>query len=474
MLLRVTYPAVTIDQYLPLLSPQLVNDLTALAQEVGHLRFVHLNSTAVGGGVAEILQSLVPFMNALGVETERVVINPPPEFFQATKHIHNLLQGAEGSLSPEESETYYQAIQDVAQSIRQRCLKADVWFLHDPQLLPLGRFLTKEVGEVRLWVCHIDLTAPNRRVMESLLPLTQDYDGLIFSLDSYVPSGLDGQMPVYIVPPAIDPLTVKNIALAGDEALKIVAAMGIDPGRALISQVSRFDLWKDPWGVIEAYRHARRAVPGLQLALLGLSQASDDPEALEVLNSVTELAGGDPDIHLYFYATHLPADIDTIVNAFQVASTVVLQKSTREGFGLTVSEAMWKGGVVIGGNVGGIRLQIENGVTGFLVSSPEECALRIVQVMKDPELRDQIGAAAREAVRHSFLMPRLALDYLRAATGHLSVPPVPPSHLNANGHRINPFKDLDSFQEITADGFGAAQTPLQTNQPPSADSLRLC
>lgn len=446
MLLRITYPAVTLDEYLPFLSDQLVKDLTGLAQEVKHLRFVHLNSTAVGGGVAEILQSLVPFMTALGVETERVVIDPPPEFFLATKHIHNLLQGAEGSLSAEEAESYRRAIQDVARDIQQRCLQADVWFLHDPQLLPLAQLLPRESGEIRLWVCHIDLTAPNIGVMESLLPLTRHYDGLIFSLDAYVPSGLDGNIPVHIVPPAIDPLTVKNASMEREEALEIVASMGIDLDRPLISQVSRFDLWKDPWGVIEAYRRARRAVPGLQLALLGLSQATDDPEALEVLNSVAELADGDPDIHLYFDASQLPSGIDAIVNAFQVASTLVIQKSTREGFGLTVTEAMWKGKVVIGGDVGGIRLQIENGVTGFLVSSPEECALRIVQVMKDPDLRERIGAAARESVRRNYLIPRLALDYLRAAASHLSLPP---SRFSANGDGTNNFKDLDLIQVET-------------------------
>ncbi len=296
--------------------------------------------------------------------------------------------------------------------------------------------------------------------MESLLPLTRHYDGLIFSLDSYVPSGLDEGMPVYIVPPAIDPVTVKNTPMEREDALKIVASMGIDVGRPLISQVSRFDLWKDPWGVIEAYRRARRAVPGLQLALLGLSQAADDPESLEVLDSVSQLADGDPDIHLYFDTSQLPSGIDAIVNAFQVASALVLQKSTREGFGLTVTEAMWKGKVVVGGDVGGIRLQIENGDTGFLVSSPEECALRIVQVMKDPDLRDRIGAAARESVRQNYLIPRLALDYLRAAAGHLSVPP---SRLSVNGHGTNNFKDLDLIQVETpsTDGLKAIQTMVQ-------------
>ncbi len=195
---------------------------------------------------------------------------------------------------------------------------------------------------------------------------------------------------------------------------------------------------------------------------MGLSQAADDPEALEVLDSVTELAAGDPDIHLYFDTSQLPSSIDAIVNAFQVASTLVIQKSTREGFGLTVTEAMWKGKVVIGGDVGGIRLQIEDGVTGYLVNSPEECARRIVQVMKDPALRDRIGAAARESVRQNYLIPRLALDYLRAAAGHLSLPQ---SRLGGNGHGANNFKDLDLIQvePPRIDGPKVIQTPVQNS-----------
>ena len=198
--------------------------------------------------------------------------------------------------------------------------------------------------------------------------------------------------------------------------------MGIDPARPLVTQVSRFDLWKDPWGVVDAYRLARQAIPGLQLALLGLSQAADDPEALDVLNSVAEHAAQDPDIHLYFYPTDLTESIDTVVNAFQVASLTLLQKSTREGFGLTVSEAMWKGRPVIGGNVGGIRTQIEDGVNGFLVGNREECAQRIIKLVQDPDLRERMGAAARERVRQEFLLPRLALDYLRAARAYAPAP----------------------------------------------------
>ncbi len=439
MLLRLTYPEVTAADYWPLLTPQLVDELTGLAHQVKGLRFVHVNSTAVGGGVAEVLQSLVPLMASLGVETERVVINPTdPPFFHVTKKLHNLLQGADGELSRDEFDLYLSTIEQVARDIQARDLDADVWFLHDPQLLPLAQLLPRRNGETRLWVCHIDLTAPNPQVMEQLLPLTAAYDGLVFSLDSYVPPGLNGGTPVYIAPPAIDPLTAKNSPMPEAEASALVAAMGIDPDRPLVTQVSRFDFWKDPWGVIDAYRLAREAVPGLQLALLGISQAADDPEALDVVNRVAEHAGGDPDIHLYFYPDNLPDTIDRIVNAFQVASLVVMQKSLREGFGLTVAEAMWKGRPLIGGNAGGIRVQVEDGVTGYLVDSPEECARRMVSLLQDPVLRARIGAAARDSVREKFLLPRLAADYLRAAAGQVS------PALLGNGH----IPDVNKFMEL--------------------------
>ena len=392
--------------------------------------------------MAEILQSMVPLMNALGIATERVVIDPPSQFFQVTKRIHNLLQGAEGSLSKEELEIYYGSIQQVADELRRRPVTADVWFFHDPQLLPLAGLLPRASREVRVWVAHIDLTTPNPGVMDTLLPLVHDYDRLIFSLPSYVPVGLGETPPFSVAPPAIDPLSVKNVAMAESAATDITTALGIDPARPLITQVSRFDLWKDPWGVIDAFRLARQHVSGLQLALLGLSQAADDPEALEVLASVSHHAEQDPDIHLYFDSTGLACSIDEAVNAFQVASQVVIQKSTREGFGLTVTEAMWKAKAVIGGNVGGIRIQIEDGVSGYLVDSTEECASRIVQLLRDPQVRTRLGEAARESVRERFLMPRLVFNYLQAAKAHASSPAETDS---VNGRGANGAGTLDAL-----------------------------
>jgi len=406
---------VDFSQYRPLISSQLSDRLTEVAREFQGLRIVHVNSTAKGGGVAEILQSMTPLMNSLGIATEWIVINPPAEFFQVTKRIHNLLQGAPGTLSAEELKTYFGSLEDVAAEIRASDIRADVWFMHDPQLLPMASMLREELGGAWQWVCHIDLTSPNASVLETLLPLTHHYDRLVFSLDSYVPKELAGTSRVRIAPPAIDPVSVKNTPMEEPEAFKIVSEMGIDVSRPLITQVSRFDLWKDPCGVIDAYRLARKDVPGLQLALLGLSEAIDDPESLDVFNSVASHANGDPDIHLYFSCEGLPTSIDRVVNAFQVASKVVMQKSTREGFGLTVAEAMWKGKPIIGGNVGGIRIQIEDGVSGYLVDNPEECAWRIVKYIGHPDKMLRMGQAARESVRGRFLLPRLALDYLNVA-----------------------------------------------------------
>ena len=467
MLLRVNHPTVPLPHYAELLPRQVMDSLYALSEQFRGLRFVHANSTAAGGGVAEILQSLVPFMNSLGLPTERIVVSPEdPEFFQVTKRIHNLLQGSSDPLTQEELAVYFQCLEQVAEDIKRRELEAAVWFFHDPQLLPLAMLLPRREGELRFWVCHIDLTAPNAETLDALAPLTSYYDGLAFSMTDFVPDDIIGRYPVYITPPSIDPLTDKNTVMPPTEALSIVAALGIDPNRPLVTQVSRFDYWKDPWGVIDAFRQARESVPGLQLALLGLSQAADDPEALGVLHSVNEYAGGDPDIHAYFYPEGLPESIDRIVNAFQTASRVVLQKSTREGFGLTVTEAMWKGQPVIGGNVGGIRMQIQDGVNGFLVDNPAECGQRILQLVQDEALRLKLGQEARESVRRKFLLPRLALDYLNAVrdvgAGLAPARPVVPSpskdagvrlgrmpaqgnhHFSRNGNH-NPFDALEQL-----------------------------
>lgn len=422
----IEYPTTDANLYPDLLHP---DDARQLAGCVDHFKgssVIHINSTAYGGGVAEILHSLVPLSNALGVETQRAVITPrDSRFFDATKRIHNMLQGAEGELTDEELAIYYGCLDDIAEDIEQAGLSADVWFFHDPQLLPLGRLLDRCTAPIKVWVVHIDLTEPNPWLMERLLPLTDAYDLLICSLDDYAPRQAPEDVGIFVAPPAIDPFAPKNCEMPRHKAADIAKALGIDVSRPLVTQVSRFDFWKDPWGVIDAYRFAKRSHPDLQLALLGLSQANDDPEGEQVLRSVAEHAESDPDIHLFFSPYDLPATNDEIVNALQTHSRVLVQKSTREGFGLTVSEGMWKGKPMIGGNVGGIRLQIVDGESGYLVDNAEQAGQRITQLLADAELCAEIGRNARDRVRQRFLIPRLLNDYLRAAQQARSAAPQP-------------------------------------------------
>lgn len=412
----IEYPTADADIYLDLLPAETAEQLAAMADQFRTETLVHINSTAYGGGVAEILHSLVPLSNAMGISTQRAVITPKDSrFFDVTKRIHNMLQGAEGELSDQELSIYYDCLDDIAVDVREMGLCADVWFFHDPQLLPLGRLLGRATAGTKLWVVHIDLTAPNPWLMDRLLPLAKAYDLMVCSLNDYAPRDSLNGTGIFVAPPAIDPFAPKNCEMPRHKAADIAKALGIDASRPLITQVSRFDFWKDPWGVIDAYRLAKKTHPGLQLALLGLSQANDDPEGEQVLRSVSEHADSDPDIHLFFTPYDLPATNDEIVNALQTHSRVLVQKSTREGFGLTVSEGMWKGKPLIGGNVGGIRLQIVDGESGYLVDSAKQAGERIAQLVGDEELCATIGRNARDRVRERFLMPRLLNDYLQAA-----------------------------------------------------------
>jgi trehalose synthase len=264
-----------------------------------------------------------------------------------------------------------------------------------------------------VWRCHIDLSTPNEATLGRLVPLMQEYDGSLFHVDKYVPSHLNGSMPVHLVPPAIDPLSPKNMALSPEDAAFVCDQFGVDVDRPLMVQVSRFDPWKDPLGVIDAYRIVSKEIPEVQLALVG-SMATDDPEGWQFFNSTLEYADGDPDIKIL---NNLNQVGSIEVNAFQSQAEVVIQKSTREGFGLTVSEALWKARPFIGGDVGGIPLQVQDGTTGYLVSSPEQCAERATQILREPELAKQLGRAGKEHVRRHFLTPRLLLDWLKIFDG---------------------------------------------------------
>ncbi|UCH87261.1 MAG: glycosyltransferase [Dehalococcoidia bacterium] len=400
--------SVPFDGYESLIEADTRQEILSVAQSLKGLRVVHANATPTGGGVAEILRSLVPMMRGLGIDASWWALEADDGFFTVTKRLHNGLQGKGTSLCRKDIECYWLHNERAASAIETAFGFADILVAHDPQVMAVPAFLRD--GTRSVWHCHIDLTAPAKDVQARLLPLTQYYARCLVSMPEYAAVGLPPERTVAF-PPAIDPFTAKNRHLPLSEARARLAALGIDCQRPLVTQVSRFDPWKDPWGVVDAYRLAKRRVPDLQLALVGALTAKDDPEGGEVWRSVRSYASDEPDIHIY-HQPEVGGD-ETTVNAFQTASNVVVQKSVREGFGLTVTEAMWKGKPVVGGDCGGIRLQIEDGVNGYLVNNAVECAERIVDLLDDPQRARAMGAAARESVRRRFLMPRLLLDYLR-------------------------------------------------------------
>jgi len=377
-----------------------VERLVETARPLRGLRLLHVNSTAFGGGVAELLHTHVPLMNDLGIDTSWVVIEGTDAFFAVTKAVHNALQGAETRLDDEAIATYWERIRANAAELPRGF---DAVLVHDPQPAALLQVLEEEDAREGswLWRCHIDLSAPYHPVWELFEPIVNRFDGAIFTAREYVQPGVAGP-EIAFIPPSIDPLSPKNVPMSEESCRGVLDSYGIDPDRPLIVQVSRFDPWKDPTGVIDAWRLARREAADVQLVMVG-SLANDDPEGMRYLDLTAEHAGGDPDIHLL---TNLDGVGDVAVNAFQRAADVVLQKSLREGFGLVVAEGMWKGKPVIGGDVGGIRLQIRDGVDGYLVDGVPLCAARIVELLADPERRIEMGRAGSERVRKRFLSPR--------------------------------------------------------------------
>jgi len=399
----VLLPHKSLADYTHIVGRSLIEEVRELAEPLRGRRVVHLSATAFGGGVSEILYTLVPLMRDVGLEVEWQVIYGREEFFNATKLMHNALQGSPQDLTEEQWATWFQYNE---MNARELSRDWDVCIVHDPQPAAIAS-LAPENAAAWVWRCHIDISTPNAATMERLQPFLREYAASLFHVAAYVPAGMDGG--VNIVPPAIDPLAPKNMALSHQDAVYVCEQFGIDPHRPLICQVSRFDPWKDPLGVIDAYRLVAAERPDVQLALVG-SMASDDPEGWDFYNSTLEHAAGDPDIHILNNFNNVGA---IEVNAFQSLADVVIQKSTREGFGLTVSEALWKGRPFIGGDVGGIPLQVEDGVSGYLVSSVDECAQRTLGILNDPALGRNLGRQGKEHVRANFLTPRYLRDYLR-------------------------------------------------------------
>jgi trehalose synthase len=401
----------TLADYTHLVGRPLIEEVNELADGLKGLKVLHLSATAFGGGVSEILYTLVPLMRDVGIDADWQVIIGREEFFNATKLMHNALQGHPLDLSPSEWRTWEEYNEMNAQALTEGW---DVVIVHDPQPLAMRRHVP-EKSKKWVWRCHIDLSTPHPPTIERVVPYIDEYDGAVFHLQEYVPDGVGGNggVPLHICPPAIDPLSPKNMALSPEDAAFVCDQFGIDVDRPLMCQVSRFDPWKDPLGVIDAYRLVNEQMPEVQLALVG-SMATDDPEGWEFFNSTLEYAGGDTDIKILNNLNNV-GSIE--VNAFQSQAEVLIQKSTREGFGLTVSEALWKARPFIGGDVGGIPLQVQDGTTGYLVNSAEECADRALKILREPELGKRLGRAGKEHVRKHFLTPRLLRDWLRIFKG---------------------------------------------------------
>jgi trehalose synthase len=371
--------------------------LQKLGEKLKGKSFLHINSTREGGGVAEILHRMIPILRELGIDARWDVITGDERFFDITKKLHNALQGKPETITEDMWQYHLEINRMNAQNLR---LEADAVLIHDPQPVPLIEYKS---GGTWLWRCHIDMSSPFQNVWERLRNYCAKYDASVFSVPRFARA-----MPIeeFIITPSIDPLSDKNRELSQAEITEALEKLGIPADRPMILQVSRFDRFKDPIGVIQAYKLARKYNDCI-LVLAG-SPAADDPEGATVLNEVREHAAGDPDLHILL----LPAFSDKEINALQRAATVVLQKSIKEGFGLTVSEAMWKGKPVIGGATGGIPLQITHGVTGFLVHSAEGAAFRIRQILNDPDMAKRIGENGREYVRTHFLITRQIRDYL--------------------------------------------------------------
>ena len=388
--------------YASIVGRPLVEEIRERAERLKDKRVLHVSATAFGGGVSEILYTLVPLMVDVGLECEWQVIYGREEFFNATKVMHNALQGSPQDLTEEQWDTWRHYNEINAAQLTEGW---DVCIVHDPQPAALCS-LVEDKAQKWVWRCHIDLSTPNPTTLGGLMPYLDPYSAAVFHMHEYVPSGVDGKE--HIVPPAIDPLAPKNMAFSPEDAVYICDQFGIDVDRPLLCQVSRFDPWKDPLGVIDAYRIVKTEVPDVQLALVG-SMATDDPEGWDYFNATVAHADGDPDIHILNNLNNVGA---IEVNAFQSHSDVVIQKSTREGFGLTVTEAIWKAKPFIGGEVGGIPLQVTDGESGYLVRTVEQCAERAIEILRDPGLGKRLGRAGKESARRRFLTPRLLRDWL--------------------------------------------------------------
>jgi trehalose synthase len=422
MLERVEVGSRSLTAYRGIVPDATLDSLVSYASDLRGARVLHVNATPYGGGVSELLRSGVPILNDLGLIAHWRIIRGDDRFFQVTKKIHNGLQGAAGGVTESEREAYLGTSRRNAELLRE---EYDFVFLHDPQ--PAGILTLHGKGNAR-WIsrCHIDTAQPDPSVWAFLRTYLTPFDAAVFTMREFIPPDFPIAR-VEIIPPAIDPLSPKNMPLPDATARAVLEWIGIDLNRPLVSQVSRFDPWKDPLGVVAAYRQARDEVVGLQLALVG-SMALDYPEGWDVYRQVREVSQSDPSVHVF---TNLTGVGNIEVNAFQRLSKVAIQKSIREGFGLVISEALWKGTPVVAGKAGGIPLQMADGAGGVLVQSVEECAQAMVALLTDQERARELAHRGRERVREHFLIPRLLLNELQL------------SHELSAGRRVIPKEHRD-------------------------------
>lgn len=398
--------------YEPIVGLEAVERIRDAARGLQGARVLHINATAYGGGVAEVLAAHVPLLRSAGLDAEWHVLRASDEFFKLTKTVHNALQGADVEWTPRMQQAYLQRVLENALQLEGRW---DYVVVHDPQPVAMRAFAhdaQMEIGDTRwIWRCHIDLTDANTTVWDFFRPYVELHDASVWTMPQFVPDSLVMDHVIHSAP-SIDPLSVKNLDLPTPFGEELCRQYGIDVRRPIVCQVSRYDPWKDPVGVIKAFRIVREKIMDAQLLLAG-SMATDDPEGFRVWEEVQEARAGDPDIHLL---SNIQQVGNVQINAFQRLSDVVMQKSVREGFGLTVSEALWKARPVVGGRAGGIVLQIRDGYDGYLVSSVEECAARTMDLLADPVGADAMGAQGREHVRANFLSTRELEDWLNLLT----------------------------------------------------------
>jgi len=389
-----------LGDYAPIVGQDVIDDLYLLSERLHGKIVTNVNSTAVGGGVAEILSRMVPLLNQLGVNAKWEVIKGDESFFNITKRIHNALHGVNITLSKDEFDYFLEVNR---KNVKELNLYGDIFFIHDPQPIALAEE-RKKIGGKWAWRCHIDFTTPQKEVINFLKKYIKQYDASVFSAPVFARKDIN--IPKVLISPSIDPLSDKNKELPKEKIEEIVKSFGIDLERPIVTQISRFDYLKDPVGVIKVYKKVKKYID-CQLVLAG-GGATDDPEGMKVLESVKEAAADDKDIHVLL----LPPDSNIEINALQRASTVVLQKSLKEGFGLTVAEALWKSKPVIASAVGGIPLQITHKYSGILTYTIDGTAYYLKQLLNEKEFREKLGKNGHEHIKNNFLITRHLREYL--------------------------------------------------------------